>query len=74
MALEMQNFEALSPPVVKKITWWTLLSIFPHRTKKKPAPNGSYLAATEEQPLQLAFAVLYLPVSLLQALIVKGRT
>ena len=25
MALEMQNFEALSPPVVKKITWWTLL-------------------------------------------------
>ena len=27
MALEMQNFEALSPPVVKKITWWTLLTI-----------------------------------------------
>ena len=27
MALEMQNFEALSPPVVKKITWWTLLYI-----------------------------------------------
>ena len=27
MALEMQNFEALSPPVVKKITWWTLLVI-----------------------------------------------
>ena len=26
MALEMQNFEALSPPVVKKITWWTLLT------------------------------------------------
>ena len=26
MALEMQNFEALSPPVVKKITWWTLVS------------------------------------------------
>ena len=25
MALEMQNFEALSPPVVKKITWWTLV-------------------------------------------------
>ena len=25
MALEMQNFESLSPPVVKKITWWTLL-------------------------------------------------
>ena len=25
MALEMQNFEALSPPVVKKITWWTLM-------------------------------------------------
>ena len=25
MALEMQNFEALSPPVVKKITWWTLI-------------------------------------------------
>ena len=27
MALEMQNFEVLSPPVVKKITWWTLLGI-----------------------------------------------
>ena len=27
MALEMQNFEALSPPVVKKITWWTLVCI-----------------------------------------------
>ena len=26
MALEMQNFEALSPPVVKKITWWTLMN------------------------------------------------
>ena len=25
MALEMQNFEALSPQVVKKITWWTLM-------------------------------------------------
>ena len=29
MALEMQNFEALSPPVVKKITWWTLVYISP---------------------------------------------
>ena len=27
MALEMQNFEALSPQVVKKITWWTLFNI-----------------------------------------------
>ena len=27
MALEMQNFEALSPPVVKKITWWTLMYV-----------------------------------------------
>ena len=25
MALEMQNFEALSPPAVKKISWWTLI-------------------------------------------------
>ena len=29
MALEMQNFEALSPPVVKKLTWWTLEYILP---------------------------------------------
>ena len=27
MALEMQNIEVLSPPVVKKITWWTLVYI-----------------------------------------------
>ena len=28
MALEMQNFEALSPPFVKKITRWTLVQSF----------------------------------------------
>ena len=38
MALEMQNFEALSPPVVKKITWWTLVYTVP-ATSVATKPN-----------------------------------
>ena len=30
MALEMQNFGVLSPPVVRKITWWTLMYLLEH--------------------------------------------
>ena len=36
MALEMQNFEALSPPVVKKITRWILLFTPVFEAQKTP--------------------------------------